>query len=140
MSPDSVVYVMQADDSGRVKIGVTSNVIRRKAALEAILKCDLHVVLTLPGGYNEEQSLHRVFHSLRDARGIPESATSERTGLKRSARPRNAELAPELRDRRSTALNTARARRRSFGSTASRKGWRWFGGAESGARDRLSRA
>jgi Meiotically up-regulated gene 113 len=61
----TVVYFIQADVGGPVKIGTTRDVQQRLASLSVAHALDLRVLATFPGGTREERELHARFASDR---------------------------------------------------------------------------
>lgn len=55
---DQIVYIVKAEDSGRIKIGITSNPVRRLALMQVGSPERLHLVGTAPGGRSVESRLH----------------------------------------------------------------------------------
>lgn len=62
---DSVVYFIQAESGGPIKIGYTSDIRTRVSSLSASSPTPLRVLATVPGGAAVERSLHLRFRRLR---------------------------------------------------------------------------
>lgn len=65
--PDAgeVVYVLGTSDSNTVKIGRTTNLNQRLAAIQRMSPIPLSILWTHPGGSQLEANLHRHFKALR---------------------------------------------------------------------------
>ncbi len=63
-----MIYFVQSIEGGPVKIGFTDDLGTRLKALEFSYRCGLAVLATLPGGRDEERSLHERFSHLRFGR------------------------------------------------------------------------
>ena len=59
------VYIIRCDLSGMSKIGVTTNVARRFATIQAHSPTQLRIIATLRGGLSLEQELHSKFRAYR---------------------------------------------------------------------------
>ena len=60
-----VVYVLGTPGSNTVKIGRTTNMVQRLAAIQRMSPVPLKVLWTHPGGAELEANLHRHFRALR---------------------------------------------------------------------------
>jgi hypothetical protein len=63
-----MIYFLQPVDGGPVKIGTTENLDARVKQLEAHYGCPLALLGTMPGGREEERSVHERFGHLRFGR------------------------------------------------------------------------
>ena len=61
-SKETCVYFIRSGDM--IKIGYTSNIEDRKSSLQTNNPIKIEVLKTIPGGYEEEQELHRKFSHL----------------------------------------------------------------------------
>lgn len=61
----SVVYFIEAEGSGRIKIGTTDRLDKRLAALRASSPLPLNLIATIAGDFNDERRLHHRFAHLR---------------------------------------------------------------------------
>lgn len=59
------VYFMQPVGGGPVKIGSTTDVVRRQAELETYYSREMVLLGTIPGGADEEKEVHARFDRLR---------------------------------------------------------------------------
>lgn len=60
-----VIYFVQADTDGPIKIGTTTQLEQRLAALSNSDPAKLHLLATMPGDNKDEAQLHKRFRRLR---------------------------------------------------------------------------
>lgn len=60
-----MIYFMQGETGGPVKIGYTDDIVRRRKQLEAKYDCSLEVLLLVNGGRDRETQVHAQFAHLR---------------------------------------------------------------------------
>lgn len=61
----NLVYFIQADIGGPIKIGVSANIDKRIAQLQLSCPFTLRLLLLVQGGYSVELKLHKLFHTSR---------------------------------------------------------------------------
>lgn len=60
-----MIYFVQAEEHGFIKIGTTSNMRKRYDQLKKSVGWDLTLLGMMEGGFNEEQAIHRRFTAFR---------------------------------------------------------------------------
>jgi hypothetical protein len=60
----SVVYFVQRDSDGAIKIGWSSDVVRRLAELRKVSRCELRLLACFPGDKPDELRMHELFAEL----------------------------------------------------------------------------
>jgi hypothetical protein len=59
------VYFIEAGEGGPIKIGVAADVNARLRDLQVANPVDLKLIVSIPGGYDEERALHQQFRTER---------------------------------------------------------------------------